>query len=54
MGLADLVMEPYKGAREDGLMGFTKGFGRGLMSPLFKSGAGKCCPKPMDEGLYIN
>jgi hypothetical protein len=50
MGLADLVLEPYKGAQEDGLAGFTKGFGRGLMSPFFKSGAGKFCPNSRVNG----
>ena len=40
MGLADLVVQPYKGAKESGALGFAKGVGRGALGTVFKTGAG--------------
>lgn len=40
MGLADLVVQPYKGAKESGALGFAKGVGRGALGTFFKAGAG--------------
>ncbi|KAF7377696.1 Glycosyltransferase family 1 protein [Mycena sanguinolenta] len=38
-GLADLVVQPYKGARADGVTGFAKGVGKGTMDALVKTSA---------------
>ncbi|KAI9163417.1 Sterol 3-beta-glucosyltransferase UGT80B1 [Paramyrothecium foliicola] len=38
-GLADLVVQPYKGAAKDGALGALKGFGKGAVSLTTKSGA---------------
>ena len=40
MGLADLAVQPYKGAKESGVLGFAKGVGRGALGTFFKTGAG--------------
>ncbi|KAJ6567721.1 UDP-glucose,sterol transferase [Mycena vulgaris] len=39
-GLAGLVMEPYKGAKEDGAWGMTKGLGKGVIGFTTKIGSG--------------
>ncbi|KAJ7905039.1 hypothetical protein B0H13DRAFT_2023706 [Mycena leptocephala] len=39
-GIADLVVQPYKGAKEDGVIGFTKGIGKGAMDLVVKTQAG--------------
>jgi hypothetical protein len=39
-GIADLVVQPYKGAKEDGVIGFTKGIGKGAMNLAVKTQAG--------------
>ena len=44
MGLADLVVQPYKGAKESGALGFAKGLGRGALGTFFKTGAGTTYP----------
>ncbi|KAK7052338.1 glycosyltransferase family 1 protein [Favolaschia claudopus] len=36
-GLADLVVQPYKGAKEEGAIGLVKGVGRGAVDSLFKT-----------------
>ncbi|KAJ6466955.1 sterol glucosyltransferase [Mycena sanguinolenta] len=38
-GLADLVVQPYKGARAEGVTGFAKGVGKGTMDALIKASA---------------
>ncbi|KAM0323272.1 hypothetical protein ACHAQA_008863 [Verticillium albo-atrum] len=39
-GLSDLVVQPYKGARDEGAVGAFKGIGKGLAGLTTKSGAG--------------
>ncbi len=39
-GLTDLVMEPIRGARDEGALGAVKGVGKGAVSLVAKSGAG--------------
>ena len=39
-GLAGFVTDPYKGAKQDGLLGFTKGVATGSMGLIVKPGAG--------------
>ena len=39
-GLSDLVMEPIRGARDEGALGAVKGVGKGVVSLAAKSGAG--------------
>ena len=39
-GLGDLVIQPYKGAKKDGVLGAIKGIGKGAVSMTAKSGAG--------------
>lgn len=39
-GLSDLVMQPVKGASEEGAIGAAKGLGKGAVSLVAKSGAG--------------
>ncbi|KAK0721774.1 hypothetical protein B0T26DRAFT_700265 [Lasiosphaeria miniovina] len=39
-GLSDLVMEPIRGARDEGALGAVKGIGKGAVSLVAKSGAG--------------
>ncbi|CZR49801.1 uncharacterized protein FPRO_16009 [Fusarium proliferatum ET1] len=39
-GLSDFVIQPYKGAKKEGALGATKGFGKGATSLVTKSGAG--------------
>ncbi|KAJ6466960.1 hypothetical protein C8R45DRAFT_1020620 [Mycena sanguinolenta] len=38
-GVADLVVQPYKGARADGVTGFAKGMGKGTMDAVIKASA---------------
>lgn len=40
LGLVDLFVQPYKGAKEEGATGALKGFGRGALGTLFKPAAG--------------
>ncbi|KAF5981728.1 putative sterol glucosyltransferase [Fusarium bulbicola] len=39
-GLSDVVVQPYKGAKKEGALGAAKGFGKGAMNLVTKSGAG--------------
>jgi hypothetical protein len=39
-GLFDIFVQPYKGAKEEGVKGALKGFGRGTLGTLFKPAAG--------------
>jgi hypothetical protein len=39
-GLSDVVIQPYRGAKKEGALGAAKGFGKGAMSLVTKSGAG--------------
>lgn len=39
-GLSDVVMEPYRGARDEGALGAVKGVGKGTVNLVTKSGAG--------------
>ncbi|KAM5345672.1 hypothetical protein ACJ41O_011533 [Fusarium nematophilum] len=39
-GVSDVVVQPYKGAREAGVVGAAKGCGRGIANLVTKSGAG--------------
>jgi sterol 3beta-glucosyltransferase len=41
-GVAGFVTEPYKGAKEDGGMGFAVGLAKGTMGLFTKPGAGTC------------
>lgn len=41
-GLADLVVEPYRGSKNEGALGFAKGLGKGGLGFLAKTGSGKC------------
>ncbi|KAF7324784.1 Glycosyltransferase family 1 protein [Mycena kentingensis (nom. inval.)] len=36
-GLADVFVQPYKGAREEGLIGLVKGTGKGVVNATFKT-----------------
>jgi hypothetical protein len=38
-GLADLVVQPYKGAKEGGVLGLVKGIGKGTMDAIAKTNA---------------
>lgn len=40
-GLADLVIEPYRGGKKEGALGFAKGVGKGSLGFLVKTGAGR-------------
>jgi hypothetical protein len=40
-GIAGLFTQPVIGAREEGPLGFVKGFGKGVMGTPFKFCAGK-------------
>jgi hypothetical protein len=40
-GMADLVVEPYKGGKKDGAAGVMKGIGKGSLGFIAKTGAGK-------------
>lgn len=40
-GLADLVMEPYRGGKKEGALGVVKGIGKGSLSFLANTGSGK-------------
>jgi hypothetical protein len=40
-GLADLVIEPYKGGKKEGALGVAKGLGKGSLGFLAKTGSGK-------------
>ncbi|KAF7303781.1 Glycosyltransferase family 1 protein [Mycena indigotica] len=37
VGIADIFYQPYKGARDDGILGFAKGIGKGCTNAVFKS-----------------
>lgn len=39
-GISGLVMQPLKGAKEEGPTGFIKGFGKGIGGVVLKGGAG--------------
>lgn len=39
-GIGDLAIQPYKGAKKEGALGAAKGFGKGAVSLVTKSGAG--------------
>lgn len=39
-GVADIFVQPYKGAREDGVRGFATGIGKGAIGTLSKCGSG--------------
>ncbi|KAL9946753.1 hypothetical protein ACHAP0_007744 [Verticillium nonalfalfae] len=39
-GLSDLVVQPYKGAKNEGALGAVKGVGKGIVGLTTKSGAG--------------
>jgi hypothetical protein len=39
-GISDLVVQPYKGAKEEGIRGAAKGIGKGVVGLTMKSGAG--------------
>lgn len=39
-GLADLVVEPYKGGKKEGALGVAKGVGKGSLGFLVKTGSG--------------
>ncbi|KAI6758011.1 hypothetical protein HG531_003836 [Fusarium graminearum] len=39
-GVCDVLVQPYKGARKEGVLGAVKGFGKGAISLTTKSGAG--------------
>lgn len=39
-GISDVVVQPYKGAKEEGAVGVAKGFGKGAMNLVTKTGAG--------------
>jgi hypothetical protein len=39
-GVSDLFVQPYKGARDDGVVGAVKGLSKGAMNLVTKSGAG--------------
>ncbi|ESU10745.1 hypothetical protein FGSG_12643 [Fusarium graminearum PH-1] len=41
-GVCDVLVQPYKGARKEGVLGAVKGFGKGAISLTTKSGAGSC------------
>lgn len=38
-GMSDVVMKPYQGAKKEGVLGFTKGVGKGSVSLVANSGA---------------
>lgn len=38
-GVTGLVVKPYQGAKEDGVVGFAKGVGKGVASGLLKTNA---------------
>jgi hypothetical protein len=40
-GLADFVMEPYKGGKKEGALGVVKGIGKGSLSFVANAGSGK-------------
>ncbi|SPJ82351.1 probable sterol glucosyltransferase [Fusarium torulosum] len=39
-GLTDIVVQPYKGAKKEGALGAAKGFGKGAVNLVTKSGSG--------------
>ncbi|KAJ7853535.1 hypothetical protein B0H14DRAFT_3085621 [Mycena olivaceomarginata] len=39
-GLADIVVQPYKGAKAEGVTGFAKGFGKGTLDAVVKTTVG--------------
>ncbi|KAM0226576.1 hypothetical protein ACHAQD_000500 [Fusarium lateritium] len=39
-GLTDIVVQPYKGAKKEGALGAAKGFGKGAVHLVTKSGSG--------------
>ncbi|KAJ7363785.1 sterol glucosyltransferase [Mycena albidolilacea] len=39
-GLADIVVQPYKGAKAEGVTGFAKGFGKGTLNAVVKTTVG--------------
>ena len=42
-GLTGLVVQPTKGAMEEGVVGFGKGIFKGAMGVAFKPTSGKTC-----------
>lgn len=40
-GMADIFVEPYKGGKKEGALGVVKGFGKGSLGFIAKSGAGE-------------
>ncbi|KAF8201061.1 sterol glucosyltransferase [Mycena galopus ATCC 62051] len=52
-GVADLVVQPYKGAKAEGAMGFVKGLGKGTMDAFVKtSGATVAVFSYPSQGIY--
>ncbi|KAF1954665.1 UDP-Glycosyltransferase/glycogen phosphorylase [Byssothecium circinans] len=52
-GIAGIVTDPYKGAKQEGAVGFVKGVGRGIVSVPFRVMAGAwSVPAYAMKGLY--
>ena len=52
-GITGLVTEPYKGAKDEGTLGFCKGVGKGSLGLVSKSGTGKSISK-LREKKHLN
>jgi hypothetical protein len=44
--ISGIVVQPYKGTKKDGLIGFAKGFGRWALGTPLKTSGGKSGPFP--------
>lgn len=53
-GISGLVMQPIKGAKEDGPTGLIKGFGKGIGGVVLKGGAGTLCHfHPLNDEIHL-
>jgi hypothetical protein len=41
-GISGVVTQPLEGARENGVLGFATGVGKGIGGLILKPGAGEC------------
>ncbi|KAL8898452.1 MAG: hypothetical protein Q9192_002070 [Flavoplaca navasiana] len=52
-GVSGLVTQPLKGAKQEGVAGFVKGFGKGIGGFLLKPSAGMCICPNLGIGLVL-
>ncbi|KAL8868148.1 MAG: hypothetical protein Q9198_008283, partial [Flavoplaca austrocitrina] len=52
-GVTGLVTQPIKGAKQEGVAGFVKGFGKGIGGFLLKPSAGMCIYPNLGVGLVL-